>query len=397
MARQYSTPYFVSNGQTNQLVPVSGKFNEDWLQNFVFNNYQSIPITQIEPIFADLIPVCREIPTKSGPIDILFINRDGLLTVVECKLWKNPQARREVVGQILDYAKEISRWSYEELESRAAKARKENRFTLFELVKAESGEVSEEEFIDNVTRNINKGRFLLLILGDGIRENVEQIAEYLQSHAHLNFSFALIEYAVFELPNSMDQQYFIQPRVLAQTVEIERFVLRMDVLEKPNSMPEQIPFIQNTSHRRMKISELDFFERLELADDLKENLKALFQRTDEMGLYLDRGVNSLMLKAILFDFNFGTFQTDGRFNNNGAKNVPTNPGHPDIGETYLIKLAQLFPSARIVKKAADSFFWGIRISENGKDRLLSISEILSVQEQWLLLIQDTLNQLAEIP
>ena len=29
--------------------------------------------------------------------------------LIECKLWRNPEARREVVGQILDYAKVLTR------------------------------------------------------------------------------------------------------------------------------------------------------------------------------------------------------------------------------------------------------------------------------------------------
>jgi hypothetical protein len=48
--------------------------------------------------------------TPAGPLDALFINRHGALGLVKCKLWRNPQARREVVGQILDYAKELARW-----------------------------------------------------------------------------------------------------------------------------------------------------------------------------------------------------------------------------------------------------------------------------------------------
>ncbi len=34
--------------------------------------------------------------------------------LVEAKLWRNPEARRKVIGQILDYAKELSRWNYED-------------------------------------------------------------------------------------------------------------------------------------------------------------------------------------------------------------------------------------------------------------------------------------------
>ena len=48
----------------------------------------------------------------------MYVNPLGLLILAEHKLWRNPQARREVIGQILDYAKEFASWSYEELSGR---------------------------------------------------------------------------------------------------------------------------------------------------------------------------------------------------------------------------------------------------------------------------------------
>ena len=51
-----------------------------------------------------------ELKTPAGPIDNFMVTPSGLPVLVECKLWRNPEARRQVVGQILDYAKELSRW-----------------------------------------------------------------------------------------------------------------------------------------------------------------------------------------------------------------------------------------------------------------------------------------------
>ena len=51
--------------------------------------------------------VGREVLTAAGLIDVLYVSPAGLVTIVETKLWRNPEARREVVGQILDYAKEL--------------------------------------------------------------------------------------------------------------------------------------------------------------------------------------------------------------------------------------------------------------------------------------------------
>lgn len=49
---------------------------------------------------------------------MLYVTPTGRLAVVEAKLWRNPEARRKVIAQILDYAKELSRWSYETIDAR---------------------------------------------------------------------------------------------------------------------------------------------------------------------------------------------------------------------------------------------------------------------------------------
>jgi hypothetical protein len=113
--------------------------------------------------------------------------------LVECKLWRNPEGRREVVGQILDYAKELSRWSSADLQREVSICLKQRDGNpMLDLVRAAYPAVDEMEFNDSLTLNLRKGRFLLLIVGDGIRAGVEAIAEYLQAHAGLHFSLGLM-------------------------------------------------------------------------------------------------------------------------------------------------------------------------------------------------------------
>jgi hypothetical protein len=61
-----------------------------------------------------------------------LVTPTGLPVLVECKLWRNPQGRREVVGQILDYAKELSRWSSSDLQREVSRRLKRNGTPLIE-------------------------------------------------------------------------------------------------------------------------------------------------------------------------------------------------------------------------------------------------------------------------
>ena len=93
---------------------------------------------------------------------------------------------------------------------------------LLDMMRAVDPAVDEKHFHDALTANLRRGRFLLLIVGDGIREGVEAIAEYLQRHAGLHFSLGLVEMPIYEMPNG---DRLVAPRVLARTVLVTRNVV----------------------------------------------------------------------------------------------------------------------------------------------------------------------------
>lgn len=392
MGRQHSLPYVVVDGQVSQLQPAISSFDEDWLQEFVFKHPQALPLGEVEPAFAPLIPVCRELPTPSGPVDLLFVNPDGLLTLVECKLWKNPQARREVVGQILDYAKELSRWSYEDLEKAIKHTSGSPLASLYELAAAYTNEVDERDFIDSVSRNLRRGRFLLLIVGDGVRENVERMTTFLQRYAHLDFSLALIEFGVFQLPAALGGHFVVQPRLVAQTAEIGRVTFRF---EDGRVVPVSASSSEATlTAKRGKITEELFYEKLAADAGVKASLQAFFKDGESLGLYVEPGSNSLILKSNLYDVNLGVFTAKGEFYNRGICASADDLGRPEIGEGYLNGLAALIPHG-IVQGGSNRFVWTVKVKIPQGARFARIGEVLAVQDKWLALIQDTVNRLAE--
>ncbi|MDE0371424.1 MAG: hypothetical protein OXI73_02605 [Rhodospirillales bacterium] len=203
-------------------VPASqGGIDEATLRDLLFRHPQTLPIASIDAAYVGAVPVCRELSTQAGFVDALYVNPQGCLTLAEFKLWRNPQARREVIGQILDYAKEIATWNYEDLQREVSRTLKRTGNVLYEQVRTADLEVDEAAFVDNVTRHLRRGEFLLLIIGDGIREGVESIVDFIQQHSGLHFNLALIEVALYR--NAHDQD-IVQPRVLARTELVRRVV-----------------------------------------------------------------------------------------------------------------------------------------------------------------------------
>lgn len=200
----------------------TGGRNEAWLRDVLFANPELLPVGDIDPSFGPLLPLCRELRTEAGPLDIAFISPNGRLTLVECKLWRNPEARRKVVAQVLDYARAISRWSYSDLQRQVSMATGKQGNLPFELAQSVNPLLVEHHFADAVAQTMRSGRFLLLIAGDGIREDVGALAELINRNAALGFSFGLVEVALYDLGGG---GLAVQPRVTARTHVFERNVV----------------------------------------------------------------------------------------------------------------------------------------------------------------------------
>ncbi|MBO9422372.1 hypothetical protein J7481_22870 [Labrenzia sp. R4_2] len=176
---------------------------EKWFQELLFQNPSIIPISDVHPGSTGFIPICRELTIqKSGGasvyLDLFGITPEGKLVLIECKLWRNPQARREVVAQALEYASLLRNWSYSDLSVRLQTTLGTNSGNpLFDKYRKADGPLSEEALHDRVARGLRSGDFLVIIAGDGIREDVLAIAEHLNQNSGMATSLALAEFQMF--------------------------------------------------------------------------------------------------------------------------------------------------------------------------------------------------------
>lgn len=199
-----------------------GQFSEAWLQHALFKAPSCLPVREIDPHSGDLIPVCKELETGAGPADILYVTKTGQIVLVETKLWRNPEARRAVLAQILDYAKELSGWTFADLQRQVAAATKNGPGELLRCVRDAVQGLDEASFVDGINRSLRTGDFILLIVGDGIRSGAESLVGFIQQYGNLRFAIGLIEVAAYRLA---DDVVLLQPRILARTEVLTRVVL----------------------------------------------------------------------------------------------------------------------------------------------------------------------------
>jgi len=348
-------------------------FDEKWLQHLIMRHPSLLPTAQIEPAFNSLIPICVELPVRSGSMDNLFVTPAGDLALVECKLWRNPEARREVVAQIIDYATEISTWTYETLQDAIRRTKPldesddKSTQSLYELVSAH-GEIDEVSFHDAVSRNLKRGRFLLLIVGDGIHEGVESMTEFLQQHAGFHFTLGLVAIALFEAPGG----YIAQPRVLVRTTNIDRGIVTLDegrIVIGPSSIGLKP---DSNGGRRTTITQERYFEQIEKDfPGVSQRLDAFIDGLATYNVLPEFGTDSMILRWRPEDgrnWNLATISTRGQVFTDNLSSQANNAGLLEIHKQYLKKLADLVPGA-VLRKGQTDNAWGV--AHNGKSLVLT--------------------------
>jgi hypothetical protein len=350
MARSGATPIHI--GSDNLRSPLErirlgqGVFNEGWLQELIHDHPAILPISDIEPGFGELIAAAREVPCGHGFIDNLYLTPSGEIVLVETKLWRNSQMRREVVAQALDYIAALGSMPYDTFETAVYRGQKAPA-KLYDLVRNHPEALEEAAFIDAIADNLRRGRMLAIVLGDGIRTETEALSHLLQSHAGAHFTFALVELATWK--NAMTGDILAVPNTLAKTVMIERGIVRVE-----QGLPVVCPVPTETRATPQTITSADFWDKLAEQDPtLPSIVRSFLAVLEPLGIFPEiRG--SLNIKVDLPNrekpVNFGYIQKNGQFVTHPASwGVPEHAWRP-----YFDKLAALI-DGQVVIRPAESF------------------------------------------
>ena len=133
------------------------------------------------------ILIRREMPIEDWAVDHLLIDQYARPTLVEVKRGDNPDNRRKVVGQMLDYAATAAGvWSRDELRQafeKMVKDRDDDPYdALREFLKPDN-EMESDDFAGNfwemVSTNLEANRLRLLFVADDIPDQLERVIKFL--------------------------------------------------------------------------------------------------------------------------------------------------------------------------------------------------------------------------
>lgn len=211
---------FIVEGNQTRVLDQQSFDNESLLQDVVERFPEVIALDDLG-VTEPFIVIGREVVTKAGSIDVLCIDGDGVLTVIETKLARNSQIRREVVGQVLEYVAQLSKWRAHDVvqsanqyfASMGIKAG-ERTATLMDLLVMEQGEESDTlplDLYDRIENNLRKGIIKLVIASDSIPETLKDTVTFINSFS--NFDIYVLQIQSYQ----KDQLQIYAPTVFGFT------------------------------------------------------------------------------------------------------------------------------------------------------------------------------------
>jgi hypothetical protein len=223
-----SSGVFVLKDQDTLVAMQTAQFaSEDDFQRLLAKFPDLLAGAQIDPASPRrwvLVSREKSVPSEEGgggrwSIDHLFLDQDGIPTIVEVKRQSNTEIRRKVVGQMLDYAANaVAYWPVEELRSVFnASCKLGGLDPAVEIERLIGSEEDPEAFWQRVKTNLQAGRIRMLFVADEIPPELRRIVEF------LNAQMDPAEVLALELQQYEGQGLkTIVPLVIGQTQEAQQ-------------------------------------------------------------------------------------------------------------------------------------------------------------------------------
>jgi hypothetical protein len=189
--------------------------------------------------------VAREVsvPDDTGTrwaLDHLFLDQEGVPTLVEVKRGSDSRTRREVVGQLLDYAAHsVLYWTEETIRTRFEdRSRQDGCDPDSDLLQFLGDGVAAGDFWQRVKTNLQAGKIRLIFVADAIPSELRRVVEF------LNQQMDPAEVLAVEI-----RQYVggnlktLVPRVMGQTIRKTEPV-------RPTKQWEEASFLAELTTRR---------------------------------------------------------------------------------------------------------------------------------------------------
>lgn len=281
-----STIYFVREDGTTETMNRVRCTNEDTeLQGLLEKNIDLIPGDQIDPDDPRRwLLIKREMPvpdpttgSNRWSVDFFIVDQDAVPTFVECKRFADTRSRREIVGQMLEYAANGHYyWTSEIIRSYAEETASKRGQSLDESLRAlhPANEESIEAFFSRVQENLREGQLRIVFFLEESPMELRSVVDFLNRQMERS-EVLLVEARQYEL----NKQRVVVPMLFGYT-EQARQVKRSVTVNTPGS--------------RKKWDRSSFMAeaRSKLGDKQADILQAIYKRFQDIGYDISWGTGA---------------------------------------------------------------------------------------------------------
>ena len=216
----------VENRVTGMFKHVTCEDEKGELQDLLESNLNLIPGDQInndDPPRWLLVKREMPVPTPSSgedrwSIDFFLTDQHAFPTFVECKRHANTQSRREVVGQVLEYAANAHHyWNREQLREMASDSAVKRNCSVEDEFKRLGVRETEDDYFDRVVENLREGQLRIIFFLENSPDELRSIVDFLNRQTERT-EFLIIEARLFE----MEGMRIAAPTVFGYTEEARR-------------------------------------------------------------------------------------------------------------------------------------------------------------------------------
>ena len=212
--------------------------------------------------------------TARWAVDHLIVDQDAVPTLVEVKRGRNPEIRRTIVGQMLEYAAHAARtWSADTLRRAFEESTDDPDAELGKLLQPDGDEEPDADaFWERVATHLAVARLRLLFVADDIPDELARVVEF------LNAQMPGIEVLAVEIKQFKgNSRQTLVPRVLGRTAA------------SPRSRAGQ-------GTRRLKLDRESFLDAFDSSEPRSVAVR-LLDVAGKSGAVLDWGSNGVCIRT----------------------------------------------------------------------------------------------------
>lgn len=181
----------------------------------------------------DILIIGEQVRTKSGPLDLLGIDKSGNLVIIELKRDRLP---REVIAQALDYVSDISSWDLDKVNDECMKF---SKLSLEDYLNENFEDIELEDL------KVNENQRLLLV-GFSIDEPLERMIEWLSNNFGVGLNAIILKY----IQTKSGDEFVARTMIIPEDVEKERIKKtgnKIETSDEPGNY--EIDELKNLLHR----------------------------------------------------------------------------------------------------------------------------------------------------